>query len=365
MKLYGVSVSYFTGKMEAYLRYKGIAYDKDHPFADADRIREHVGAIQVPLIERDDGRWMNDTTPMIQFLETEHPARPVFPTHPVVRFIALLMEDYADEWLWRAAMHYRWSYEHGRELISRVLADEILSHMWYPRPVRRNLMKYRQRVGYVVNDGVNAETWDHVEAGYFNALKNMTVMLEDRPFLLGSSPSIADFGFMGPMFRHFSQDPTPTAIMRDKAPDVFEWVGRTWNASKRYTETALLEVVPDDAVPMLKEIVETHLVQLRENAAAFAAGETHFQMTVQGCHYAKVPVAPYRVWCLEKLREHYAALAPEHQARVKELLDYPGAASVLWDEDIPAQSGYDVEGKAPFNKGIKMIPTNRAEARFG
>ena len=249
MKVYGVSVSYFTGKMEAYLRYKGIEYDKNHPFADQKRIREHVGAIQVPLIERDDGRWMSDTTPMIQQLETEYPDRPVMPADPVVRFIALLMEDYADEWLWRSAMHYRWSYDHGRELISRVLADEILSHLWYPRIVRRHLMKFRQRVGYVVNDGVNAETWDHVEAGYFNALRNMTTMLEDRPFLLGNSPSIADFGFMGPMFRHFSQDPDPTAIMRDKAPDVFEWVGRVWNASKRYGETALLEQVPDDAAP--------------------------------------------------------------------------------------------------------------------
>jgi len=364
MKVYGVSVSYFTGKMEAYLRYKGIEYDKDHPFADQKRIREHVGAIQVPLIERDDGRWMSDTTPMIQQLETEYPDRPVMPADPVVRFIALLMEDYADEWLWRSAMHYRWSYDHGRELISRVLADEILSHLWYPRIVRRHLMKYRQRVGYVVNDGVNAETWDHVEAGYFNALRNMTTMLEDRPFLLGNSPSIADFGFMGPMFRHFSQDPDPTAIMRDKAPDVFEWVGRVWNASKRYGETALLEQVPDDAAPMLKEIAETHLVQLRENSAAYGREEMHFQMTAQGCHYAKLPTSQYRVWCLERLREHFDELTPEAQGAVKQLLPYPDA-SVLWDRTVAAISGYDTERLAPFNKAIKVFAPNRAEGRFG
>ena len=35
---------------------------------------------------------------------------------------------------------------------------------------------------------------------------------------------------MGPMFRHFQQDPPPAEIMRSRAPGVFAWVGRMWNA---------------------------------------------------------------------------------------------------------------------------------------
>ena len=35
MKVWGVSVSYFTGKLEAYLRYKGIGYEMDARFAAA------------------------------------------------------------------------------------------------------------------------------------------------------------------------------------------------------------------------------------------------------------------------------------------------------------------------------------------
>ena len=92
MKVYGVSVSYFTGKLEAYLRYKGIAYHMESPFADAARIREHVGAIQVPLVLREDGRWMSDSTPIIAHLEREYPPHPVMPDAPAVRFIALLIE---------------------------------------------------------------------------------------------------------------------------------------------------------------------------------------------------------------------------------------------------------------------------------
>jgi glutathione S-transferase len=103
MKVYGISVSYYTGKLEAYLRYKGIPYQLESPYAKAREIKPHVGAIQVPLVLRDDGRWVSDSTPIIQQFEKEYPAPTVMPEDPVVRFLALLIEGYADEWLWRAA----------------------------------------------------------------------------------------------------------------------------------------------------------------------------------------------------------------------------------------------------------------------
>ena len=84
MKVYGVSVSYYTGKLEAYLRYKGISYQFDHPFADQQRIKSHVGAVQVPIVERGDGRWMSDSTPMILQLGKEHPTPAVMPDNALV-----------------------------------------------------------------------------------------------------------------------------------------------------------------------------------------------------------------------------------------------------------------------------------------
>lgn len=363
MRVWGVSVSYFTGKLEAYLRYKGIPYEMRHPFADQARIRKLVGAIQVPLVEREDGRWMSDTTPIIQQLEREFPERPVMPGDPVVRFVALLIEDYADEWLWRSAMHYRWSYEHDRELLSRILADEILTHLPLPRLLRRNLMKYRQRVGFVVNDGVSGETREHVERGYLQAMRHMTTMLENRPYLLGDTPSIADIGLMGPMLRHFGQDPTPAAIMRDKGPAVFEWLGRVWNAGATCGEPSFVDAVPADAAALLEEIAETHLVQLKENALAHSRGDSLFEMNVQGCRYRKLPVSRYRVYCLERLREEFAALRAQEQAKAKRLLDRP-QYELLWQDDVPASSGYDVERQAPYNKAINVFATDRSAGRF-
>ena len=140
------------------------------------------------------------------------------PDDPVVGFIARLIEDYADEWLWRSAMHYRWSYPYSRELISNILVDEIGVPVRAPRFIVRRMIRRRQVKFFTKKDGVTAATLDHVEQGYFQALDGMSRILQQRPYMLGTKPSLADFGLMAPMFRHFSQDPDPEEIMRTRAP---------------------------------------------------------------------------------------------------------------------------------------------------
>ena len=252
-------------------------------------------------------------------------------------------------------MHYRWSYEHDRALLSRIIADEVAQHVRAPRFMKLRTISRRQRQGFVINDGVTDATRAHVEAGYRAALANMTQMLESRPFLLGSKPSIADFGMMGPMLRHFGQDPTPAEIMRNEGPAVYEWAARTWNTVGLGDAPAFVRDVPEDAHNMLREIAETHLVQLTANALAFSAGDARFDMIVQGCCYQRLPISRYRVYCLERLREAFAALDEGAQATVRSALPYP-EASVLWSAEPVAQSGYDEAREAPFNKGINVFP---------
>ena len=67
VRVHGANVSYFTGKLEAYLRYKEIPYDlvPGRP----GQVRKHAGAAQIPVVELPDGRWITDTTPIILWLE--------------------------------------------------------------------------------------------------------------------------------------------------------------------------------------------------------------------------------------------------------------------------------------------------------
>ena len=55
MRVYGSKVSYFTGKLEAYLRYKGITYERRPLIRYQKQIRAHLGTTQMPAVELDDG----------------------------------------------------------------------------------------------------------------------------------------------------------------------------------------------------------------------------------------------------------------------------------------------------------------------
>ena len=233
IRVYGSRISYYAGKLECYLRHRGLAYELLSMVDHAAEMRAGAGVVQSPVVRLEDGRWMSDTTPMLAWFETQHDGRSIYPESPAMRFVALLLEDHADEWLWRPAMHYRWSHLQDRQHASGVLTDELLSAMRAPRFLKRWRVARRQLGGFVHGDGVGPATRAHVEGTALAAFEGLEAVLAERPFLLGERPTIADFGFVGPMFRHFSMDPTPAELMRQRAPRVYTWVARMWEASPR------------------------------------------------------------------------------------------------------------------------------------
>lgn len=351
LAVYGVEVSYFTGKLEAYLRYKEIPYERIS--ASPTALRRRTGVAQIPAVRLADGRWLTDTTPIIAWLESHVPEPPVIPRDPLQAWFSRLLEDYGDEWLWRPAMHYRWDYAADRHLLRRKIADELGGGVPLPGFLKRLLISTRQRQYFTRGDGVTARTWDHVERGYLETLEQLRAILADRPFLLGGVPTLADFGFFGSMFRHFGMDPTPSTIMRETASEVYAWVARVWNARPSRTRGELVAGVPADWGPILASIGATHLPQLAANAAAWKAGRRRFALEVQGVRYENLRTARYRVWCLEQLRAGFEALPEAARAEARALLEAHGCWEPLWRVADPA-SGVDPDGRAPFAPGHSM-----------
>jgi glutathione S-transferase len=244
--VYGSSISYFTGKLENYLRVKSIPYRLQALTSRYHMkiVRENTGSTQMPAVELADGRWMSDSTPIIQWFEREFPEHPVIPEDPLQRFFSLLMEDYADEWLWRPAMHYRWYYQQGALFAGNHLAAEIGEGVPVPNALKRLVIARRQRSGYTSGDGITADQVPGVEAIYRRTLEQLEAIFRQRPFLLGDRPSLADIGFSGPFFRHFGLDPVPAEIMRQQAPAVWEWAARLWNARLGDSSGSLLQGIP-------------------------------------------------------------------------------------------------------------------------
>lgn len=196
--LYGMNLSYFTGKLEAYLRYRHIPFTYQELDANIFRgeVLANTGLAKMPALKAEDGTWLTDSTPIINWFEGEFEGPSIVPDDPVMGYIARLLEDYGDEWLWRPALHYRWSYTKDRELLGYRIADEMLHPMKLPFFLKKRFIQRRQIRTYVTGDGVTDKTVAHVEGTYLRTLDAMQAIFVRRPFLLGQRPSLADFGFL-------------------------------------------------------------------------------------------------------------------------------------------------------------------------
>jgi glutathione S-transferase len=354
LRVYGSAISYFTGKLEGYLRFKEIAYERVAmtPLVRA-RVGRRTGTTQMPAVELPDGRWITDTTPMIAWLETQQPEPAVIPPDPLQGFVSRLVEDYADEWMWRPALHYRWSHRGDAQLLSRRIVDEMVT-IPLPGALKRAAIRLRQRSRSVRGDGITAATRPHVEGVYLRALEQLDAVLAETPFLLGARPTLADFGFFASMFRHFALDPTPGALMLERAPRVFAWVARVWSARAPTTQGALATGVPATWSPILREIGDAYLPYLGANAEAWKARAPRFDAVLQGVRYERLPTSRYRVWCLESLQRQLAALPDAPRAEARRLLDAHGCLEPLLRVAAP-ESGYDPDGAAPFVRGLPVF----------
>lgn len=358
---YVADMSYFSGKLEAYLRYREIPYNRRLVNVNVllDEVYSNTRMMKVPVVRLPDGQWLKDTTPMIQWFEektaqqTAQKAGPgVFPPDPVSRFLALLVEDYADEWCWRSALYWRWCFPESRKTLSFRLGREILADWPVPKGLAGWYFGRRQIQTYLKGDGLTKQTAPFIERHYLDMIDAMQMILDDQPYLMGSQPGIADFGMFGPMFRHFGLDPTPARVMLQRAPAVYEWLARLWNARaskfSKFSKSTKQAKWTDFKHPgwnfFLKDIVQIYWPFLNANAAAWQFGESRLDFQTPEVTFRNLKVVHYRVYCLEMLQREYHALSRAQQAKVQKLLSPYGD----FDVGGPVDSGLRHEFVLPL-----------------
>lgn len=314
-RLHGLKQSYFTGKLEAYLRVKGVPFDfVEMDVAGFRACGRATGVYQMPQLQAPDGEWLTDTTPILRRFEAGHPGPALQPSGAVAAFLSLFLEDAFDEWLWRPALYYRWAFHEDSRLMGRQLGRTIMNGVPAPLGVRAFGIRRRQQRTFLREDGVTPETAPLVEALYRDVLALLDPIFASRPFLFGERPVAADFGLFGPMFRHFFSDPTPAAIMRETAPNVLAWTARLWALTPEQADAAPLPGdAPADLDPLLKLAAHEHLTELVANHAAVAAGRSTAEFDLRGARW-RTPVSPYCEACLNDLRGLYAGLSEADRA---------------------------------------------------
>lgn len=197
----------------------------------------------------------------------------------------------------------------------------------------------------------------------------MNKILEETPYMLGNYPTLFDFGLAGPMFRHMSSDATPRKIMQQIAPHVYEWVARLWNCKQsncidfnsttggvgasidtNTTTSSITSVTSENKVssgfPSVGQIpkawhglfplLRDYLIYCQANAMAFSQKKVLFSYKKSNLiAYNQIPVVPYRVWCYNKLRDHFKNLKPKDKKIVKDILVKHHCFTPYFDESNP------------------------------
>jgi glutathione S-transferase len=337
-RVYGMSQSFFTRKLEGVLAYKRIPY----------RLRRCAGALPdaraagwpggVPALRTPEGEWCWDTTDVIHHLEARFPAPAVLPPDPVQRFLCYALEDAFDEWLYRAAVGSRWLFEENH----RVGGFELARDVAHEAPVSADQAYQLVRTHVSATTGpfgvtpANVQAWmDEVLRPWQRALGRH---LATRPYLFGERPSLADFALFGGCAAHFANDPLCRRWLDEDAPALVRHTQRLTEPEEQvFGSWAAPDDLPETLLDLLRELSRHYLPWV---SRAVAAGRA--ELALPGAPAVEIAATPFLANARAVLLARYAALrsgaldaALERAGVLRFYADDVGRAGAIPDPTAP------------------------------
>lgn len=331
-KLYAAPLSLYSGKARAYLDWKGVDYEEILSSGEVykDIIVPKVGRPVIPVLDTDDGRTIQDTTCIIDYFEAAVGGPSVYPDTPKQRLVALLLEAFGDEWLVIPAMHYRWNYneewvygEFGATAAPDASKEEQLA---IGRERGANFK------GFCPILGINPETIPAIEASYEALLADLDAHFAVHDYLLGSRPSIGDYGLIGPLYAHLYRDPASGEIMKRLAPRVAAWVERMVTVNTPLSgEFLSKDEIPATLKPLLERMMSEQMPFLQTTAnmlTAWAAANPDAELpravgmaefTIEGITAQRI-APPFSLWMLQRALSYYQSLSNANKLAVDQFL---------------------------------------------
>jgi glutathione S-transferase len=348
LTLFGAPVGLYTGKVRSYLRKQGIPYVERLP-SDPVFERQVMPAVKRfinPVIRFSDGTLVQDTTDIIDYLESHGHARfSVYPKLPLQRIVALTLDMFGGEGLVRAAMHYRWSYrDHNDAFLRHEFGLAYRAAGLPEQAIDQQLDGFMGYLfAYLPKLGITPTSGAAVEAAYADLLAALNTHFKSCPYLLGGQPTVADFGFIANLFAHLGRDPYPADLMKRTAPSVFRWTERMMANDPDMPEfpdwefkLSDVDEVPPTLAPVLKLMARDYLPEVKmivdfvdawfERQGAVAAGtpvggkpkvrtigQGRFQL--RGVDMESM-VSPYSLYMLQRVTDAFDASENADQQRV-------------------------------------------------
>ena len=357
--LWGMPASLYTAKARAVLRKRRVAFDERVPgdprFAAG--VVPEVGRWIIPVLQLPDGTLVQDSAAIVEHVDRTAPdGPPVLPPEPALAALARLLEAFGGEGLLRPAMHLRWNFDadnldflradFGASLAPG--ADAAAAAAVFDRASAR---MRKAALGL----GVRPHAIAAIERSTDELLAALDAHFATVPYLLGPSPTVADYGLYGPLGAHLGRDPHPSARIKRSAPRLWRWIERMgapdddagefalapvrWLDAAAPGETleALLRLVALDFLPELAAHVayaDDWLARRPDlpagtnglqRAGDRAIGSADFEW--RGLRLETV-VMPYRLYLLQRFQDAADALDPAASAALSALLARTGLGAL-------------------------------------
>ncbi len=288
-RLIGRPESGYSVKVRSALRYKNIDFQWLDRFRDSKLYQKHAKVQLIPLILLPDGTAMQDSTPILEFLDEHHAGPSLHPPDTAVRFLSELMEEYGDEWGNKLMFYYRWSYPADQQRRGKTLAAGIIDGAgfgWLKPllvPIGKRLL-IRRMVPRMAFAGANENNAPLLIESFANLVNMLNIHLARRPYLFGARPALGDFGLWGQLYQAWT-DPTCESILRQSGPNVVNWVRRMEHPAEEGGFEDLSSLSTTLRPIFEREVGPRFLAWTDANARAWNAGAAQTELDMDGRRY--------------------------------------------------------------------------------
>lgn len=295
-RLFGAETSPYSLKVRSFLRFKGVEFDWVQRNKQTDEEFSALARVpSVPLLLSPNRPANQDSTSILAVIEADHVEPSAVPDDPACAVLALIMEDYADEWLNKLMFFNRWGQKPDREMAADRTMEQLLSGE-LPRAKKKTrdqiIKRMRDRLPLVGIEKKNEKTLKPSFERFFTLLN---AHLEKSLFLFGGSPSAADFAISGQVAQ-LLLDPTPGKWLVEKAPFVTAW-SEFMDSPKAGGPFKSLSELQETLLPLFtEEIAVTYLPWAKSNLDAAEAKQDRVSIKLDSKGY-------------EQITQHYAARA--------------------------------------------------------
>jgi len=332
-RMYEDGTSPYSAKVRVYLHHKGIPYRRLRTsfVSYMDRIPKLVGFPILPVVLAPDGAVLQDSTPILEWLEARHPEPACLPEDPRTALLHWVIEDFADEYLPRFSMHYRWGNELSRETLSHRIARHMSHGVPGAQPQQLAPGVLARQSGFDAHLGFDARSRADLDAQLVELLTTLDAHFVHHAFLFGDRPSIADFALYGHLFAHLYADPFSMRLMEVHGPRTCNWLdvltelGDARGAVGRSEFGAFLPF--EDAVRALSKLLSlvasTWVPLGAATAHASVARDKSFVVSLRSVD-STFSTHHYRAWAFEQVQARFDALSADAKSDVEGALGSAG-----------------------------------------